>query len=136
VVENTGFGTTLSRCLRLTRGKWWSTLGLLFVMSLMLGLLLAIVGGVLSWLAYSVGSLFVSSVTPNNLGLFTVIATTVGGLFNLAIYPPLLIALAFQYFNLVERQEAIGMRNMVNQLGQAPPSVNPAASRPEDEGEY
>jgi hypothetical protein len=136
VIENTGFGTTLSRCLRLTKGKWWSTFGLTFVMSLMLGLLVVMVGGALTGLAFGLSGIFSHSDSTSSLGLFTVVSTALGGLFNLLIYPPLLIALAFQYFNLVERHEGVGLRNMVGQLGQAPAPVAAAAYRPDEEGEY
>ena len=74
--------------------------------------------------------------TSTSLGLFAVITTAIASLFNLLIYPPLLVALAFQYFNLVERHDGVGLRNMVNQLGQAPPAVHNGTYRPDDEGEY
>jgi hypothetical protein len=49
-----------------------------------------------------------------------------------------LLAMAFQYFNLVERKEGLGLRLLVNELGQ-PQAIQAAQSshyRPDDEGEY
>ncbi|WP_210518733.1 hypothetical protein [Hymenobacter terricola] len=139
VVEGTGFGATCSRCLRLTRGKWWSTFGLGFIMSLMLGIVAAVVGGVAGALALGLGSvlgLYHAGDAGATIGLFTVVTSSLGGLLYLLIYPPLLVALAFQYFNLVERQDGVGLHNLVSQLGQAPVAVQNATYRPDEEGEY
>jgi hypothetical protein len=139
VVEQTDFGTTISRCLQLVRGKWWSTFGLLVVMFFIVGIIMTIVGGVFGWLTLLLGQqagLYQSGDSNNSLGLFMVVATAIGGLLNLLIYPPILLALAFQYFNLVELHEGVGLRNMVNQLGQAPAPVQNAAYKADDEGEY
>ena len=139
VVEGTGFVTTCQRCLQLVRGKWWSTFGLIVVMSFALGLVLAVVGSVVGGLSYfaakQVGFLQTDDAS-SSLVLFTVITSALTGLLNLLIYPPLLLALAFQYFNLVERRDGVGLRNMVSQLGQAPAAVHTTDYRPDDEGEY
>lgn len=136
VVEGTGFGATGSRCLRLTRGKWWSTFGLLFVMSLVLGLLGAVLGGFLSGAVLLGSALGLYHPADSSLGLFTVMTSVLGGLLYLLIYPPLLIALAFQYFNLVERQDGVGLHNLVHQLGQTPVAATNATYHPDEEGEY
>lgn len=139
VVEGTGFMATCRRCLQLVRGKWWSTFGLIMVMSIALGLVLAVVGSVLGGLSYfaarQVGFLQDDNAS-SSLGLFTVITSALTGFFNLLIYPPLLLAIAFQYFNLVERRDGIGMRQLVDQLGQAPAPVHSTDHHPDDEGEY
>lgn len=136
VVEGTGFGATSSRCLRLTRGKWWSTFGLLFVMSMVLGLLGAVMGGFLSGAVLLGSALGLYHPADSSVGLFTVMASVFGGLLYLLIYPPLLIALAFQYFNLVERQDGVGLHNLVHQLGQTPVAATNTTYRPDEEGEY
>ena len=139
VVEGTGFVGTCRRCLQLVRGKWWSTFGLIMVVSLALGIVIAVVGGVVGGVSYfaakQVGFLQTNDAS-SSLGLFTVITSALTGLFNLLIYPPLLLAIAFQYFNLVERRDGVGLRNMVNQLGQAPAAVHNTDYRPDEEGEY
>ena len=140
LVEGTGFGDTCSRCLRLVRGQWWSTFGLMMVMTMMLGIVAAIVGSLATGLVFLVGkqlgSLQSGESAGATLGLFTVVTSALGGLLNLLIYPPLLLALAFQYFNLVERRDGVGLRQMVSQLGQAPAAVHNTDYRPDDEGEY
>lgn len=133
LVEGTGFRATVSRCRYLIQGKWWSTFGLIFVMSLLLYALLVIpslVAGALGGLtALARGSLFESPVVA-------VIFNTVGALLTLLFYLPLLLVLAFQYFNLVERREGTGLRGLVSQLGQAAPTARNASLRADEEGEY
>ncbi|MBD2768154.1 hypothetical protein IC235_09650 [Hymenobacter sp. BT664] len=137
VLEDSDFTTSISRSLQLTRGKWWSTFGLLFVMTMMLGMALGVAGGIIGSIVGGLGwVLGLYKDGSSAAGAFAVIASTLGSLFNLFIYTPLLIALAFQYFNLVERHEGVGLRNLVNQLGKAPAAVENAAYRPDEEGEY
>ncbi|MBC8083034.1 MAG: hypothetical protein H7Z21_07460 [Hymenobacter sp.] len=133
VFESQGLSTTLSRNLTLVRGKWWSTLGLTFVMSLVIGMLglvlqlpqyVAMFGKVLHW----------SWLGSDVLLLVSNILSSVG---QMVLYTPLLVALMFQYFNLVERKEGLGLRSLVDSLGNGPaPVAHNAAYRPDDEGEY
>lgn len=132
LVEGTGFGATLSRCLHLTRGKWWSTFGLLFIMVMLLYMLLIAAGSVAGLLSGGFLALLKSARSP----LFVAVTGALTTLFTLLIYPPLLIALAFQYFNLVERKEGRGLHALVDQLGQAPAGVDAQTYRPDEQGEY
>jgi hypothetical protein len=134
-LEDTDFISTISRCLSLTSGKWWSTFGLIFIMCLMVGMLFF---GVLSIFGVAMGvkGLLVASSTMPQVAVIAITAFT--QLLNLLVYPPLLLALAFQYFNLVERKEGVGLHSLIDQLGQAPTTAAPGAStyRPTEEGEY
>jgi MFS family permease len=140
MVENTNFGATLSRCRHLARGKWWSTFGLLFIMTLMLGICSGVIGGVIGGIIGGIGGalgLYQAGGTNSFLSVLAIATSTLTGLLSMFFYPPLFIAIAFQYFNLVERHDAIGLRNMVSQLGQAPATASTAAAyRPDEEGEY
>ncbi|GAB3872443.1 hypothetical protein GCM10028824_22840 [Hymenobacter segetis] len=139
VVEGTGFSDTCRRCLQLVRGKWWSTCGLIVVMTMVPGIALGIIGSMVSWLVYYLADnfgLFHATEAGSSMGLFAVITSALSGLLNLLIYPPLLLALAFQYFNLVERRDGVGLRHMVDQLGRTPVPVHSTNYRPDDEGEY
>ncbi|GAB2847397.1 hypothetical protein GCM10027044_03040 [Hymenobacter ruber] len=137
VMEGSGFGATLSRCLQLIKGKWWSTFGLLFIMLFMLGILFAVVGAMAGGLTLGMarGALGTDGANPN-FSVLLIVLTTLGGVLNLLIYPPILLAIAFQYFNLVERRDGIGLRHMVDQLGRPPVPVHNTDYRPDDEGEY
>jgi hypothetical protein len=105
---------------------------LLIVCSAVIG---AVLGGIVAGLGGALG-VFKSSDASTMAGLFAIVSSGLGSLLNLLIYPPLLIALAFQYFNLVERHDGVGLHNMVHQLGQTPVAVANAAYRPDEEGEY
>lgn len=135
LAEGTGFGATLNRCVRLTRGKWWSTFGLLVIMVLLLYVVLIGLGLGATLLSGGLGAVVHASQTSSPV--FTVLLTSFNSLLVLLLYPPLLLVLAFQYFNLVERHEGVGLRRLVNSLGQAPaPQATNAAYRPDEEGEY
>ncbi|MGI4740470.1 MAG: hypothetical protein ACRYG7_35300 [Janthinobacterium lividum] len=135
MVEGTGFFATMSRCLTLTRGKWWSTFGVIFIMIVLLYLLIIGFTIVLGLLGASMRGAFVA--IGESPGIFAVVIAAVGTLFSLLLYPPLLLVLAFQYFNLVERHDGVGLHHLVGQLGQAPLACPGSTSyHPTEEGEY
>ena len=136
LVEGRGFGANCSRCLSLIRGKWWSTFGLLLVMLMILGVVIAVLGGLLGGGMMLLGKQAGLTETSGSRELLVVTSTALGSLLNLLIYPPLLLAIAFQYFNLVERRDGTGLHQLVNQIGQAPVAVQNAALRADEEGEY
>ena len=136
LVEGQGFVANCRRCLSLIRGKWWSTFGLLLVMLMILGVVLGVLGGLLGGGMLMLGKLAGLTETSASREILVVTSTALGSLLNLFIYPPLLMAIAFQYFNLVERRDGTGLHQLVNQIGQAPAPVQNAALRPDEEGEY
>ena len=140
VVEGTGFGTTLSRCLRLTRGKWWSTFGLLAIMVLVLLVVLLVIGtfsGLLTMGLLRTGWSPAESGTGGRAVQILFIAlAAIGSVLNLLFYPPMLLAIAFQYFNLVERRDGTGLHQLVSQIGRAPAEARSAALRADEEGDY
>jgi hypothetical protein len=138
VVEHTGFFDTVGRCLHLIKGKWWSTFGLIVVMIGLLYVLMFAVSMVFSLLRVALPSTFLPTVEPGQISTIFILAMTL--FFTVVaflIYPPMLLALAFQYFNLVERREGVGLSHLIGQLGQAP-AAGPSATtyRPHEEGEY
>lgn len=133
--EGRGFGATLGRCWLLTRGKWWSTFGLIAIALLLYYVVMAGIGGVAIVLSGGLSSLVQAA--RHRSPLMSVLTACIANLSTLLLYPPLLLALAFQYFNLVERHEGTGLRLLVATLGQsAAPQVHSATYQPTDEGEY
>ncbi|MDQ2772672.1 MAG: hypothetical protein M3Y54_19475 [Bacteroidota bacterium] len=135
LVEGQDFIGNCQRCLSLVKGKWWSTCGLLLVISLVMGIVAAVVGGMVGGLSY----LLLQHIEFGGSGgrsVLTVVLTAVGGLLNLLVYLPLMLAIAFQYFNLVERRDGTGLHQLVGQIGQAPVAVANADLRADEEGEY
>lgn len=140
LVEGGDFVTTISRCLSLIKGKWWSTFGLIFMMLLLAGLLVrgaGIVVGIVGVGLSGAGLLGGLSHHAFNLPVLGAVLGVLSTLAALLIYPLLLLAVAFQYFNLVERREGVGLRSLIQQLGQpAPTAPDHATYRPDEEGEY
>ncbi len=133
--ENSDFTATISRCVDLIRGKWWSTLGLLCVMGIIIYLALASVGVVFVLVGWLKSLLSPSATLPSSL---LVLYGAIRGLFLLVLYVPIMLVLAFQYFNLVERKEGVGLRLLVDKLGdsQAAAPAESSHYQPEEEGEY
>ncbi len=138
VVEHTSFYDTIRRCMSLTAGKWWSTFGLIIGMIGLLYTLMFSFSTIANLLWLAIYSTFLPTIEPGQLTTIFVVALTL--FFTAAMFllcPPILLALAFQYFNLVERREGVGLLHLLNQLGQAP-GAGPGATtyRPHEEGEY
>ena len=106
VREEFGFFATLRRCFYLIWGKWWSTFGLIFVMGMIIGLMVIVFFIPQSFL--NVSTLLTPNSTPPN-DLLVVAANTLSSMALIMMYPLLFLALAFQYFNLVERKEGEGL---------------------------
>ncbi|UYZ59294.1 hypothetical protein [Hymenobacter latericus] len=122
VFEGADLGQTLSRCVGLIRGKWWSTFGLMFVGGLGVGILSAAVGGVIGLVLGFMG--FFSSDEFGSAG-FALIQSVQMAL-NMALYPVLFLLLMFQYFNLVERRDGVSLQWRVQEIGQMPqPGTGP-----------
>ncbi|TGE16268.1 hypothetical protein [Hymenobacter elongatus] len=129
LLEGTGFTTTVRRCLHLIKGKWWSTFGLMIVMSLIIWAMLIPAGMLMT----AVG---MNAESPEALTLPLVLLTIFGGLLRLVMTPLFLVVLAFQYFNLVERKEGRGLHQLVDRIGQAPVAAANQQYRADEEGEY
>ncbi|MDO7885459.1 hypothetical protein [Hymenobacter cheonanensis] len=137
VVEGTGFFGTIGRCLRLTKGKWWSTFGVIFIMIVLLYALLFGLNTVLGMLIAGLHGAFTPTTPGQASDIFAIVMAVFLTVAFFLLYPPLLLVLAFQYFNLVERHEAVGLLHLVGQLGQAPlASPDGSTYRPQEEGEY
>ena len=111
--ENLDLGDTFRRCFYLIKDKWWSTFGLLFVM----GIVSSIIG-----YAFQIPTLILTVMSSlqvklaNTEVLMTisgVIGTVGGGLVRSLV----LIAIVFQYYNLVERREGSGILDAIDNIG-------------------
>ncbi len=133
--ENSDFLATVSRCIDLVKGKWWSTFGLLAIMVLLLYLAIASIGAVLVMAGGAKAILTTTSTLPSSV---LVVFNALKGLFSVIFYVPIMLVLAFQYFNLVERKEGLGLRLLVDKLGntQAVAEAQSSHYQPDEEGEY
>lgn len=125
--EGTDFGQTWNRCFKLIRDKWWSTFGLLLIMviiSFILGLIFNIPSGV-------VGFLVAGKLLPNASTFWLVLTTIISSVGGTLLRSLICVALAFQYTNLVERQEGRGLLSAIDSIG-----TTPTKPRLNDEGDY
>lgn len=113
VREETGFIETIERCFYLIKGNWWATLGLLMVA----GLIQSMIG----WLAAApLGALMVLQslqVVSSGEGLLLVLSNTVATLLTNLTYCISVLAAGFQYFNLVEQKDGVGLLEQVDLIG-------------------
>ncbi|HEX5168045.1 MAG TPA: hypothetical protein VFW11_02645 [Cyclobacteriaceae bacterium] len=127
IFEQKSVGDAFGRCFYLIKDKWWSTFGLLFVAGLLqgaMGFIFNIPEVILSVIftinrtssdflsdppLWQKGALIISScIKAIGTGLLACIS---------------FIAIAFQYFNLVERREASGLMNQIEGFGSTPTST-------------
>jgi len=127
VFEDADFGVTWSRCFQLIRDKWWSTFGLIIIMAIIVSianLVFAIPAGV-------VNLLVTMKLVPDMPSFVTVLTNTISTIGGSLLSSLLSIAVSFQYFNLVERQQGTGLFSAIDSIGQSP-----AKPTTQDEGEY
>ncbi len=125
--EGTDFGQTWNRCFKLIRDKWWSTFGLLIIVAIIsaiLGLIFNIPAGVVGFLA-------AAKMLPTASTFWLVITTIISSVGGTMLRAMICVAIAFQYTNLVERQEGRGLISAIDSIG-----TTPTKPRPDDEGEY
>lgn len=117
VVERTGVLEAFSRSMELIRGHWWFTFGLILVIAIIqipLVLLLYVPQFVVSFMAGFHAAEAAAEQSYFVPYLLTTIVTTVGYYFVQAIPA---VAVAFHYFNLVERKEAVGLMERIDDVG-------------------
>ena len=133
LIEDVSIGTALRRSFYLVQGKWWSTFGLLMVSSMIQSFITYIFAIPMYGIIFA-QALKVPGLTSPVISIITTSFYTIGLTFTYAIP---LFAIMFQYFNLVERKEGTGLRQLVDSLGQtAAPEVSGTYYRPDEEGEY
>jgi hypothetical protein len=120
--EKVSFGDAFSRCFKLVSGNYLSTLLLLFVVVILQFMLGSIIGipamliiGVDTFFAASgEGLLEDQSLLERLLYIIAQIINTVGNQLLSAIT---LVAIAFQYGNLIEKKEATGLMQDIDAIG-------------------
>jgi hypothetical protein len=133
--ENVGFFTAMSRSFFLIYGKWWSTFGLLFV-TWLVAYILSVAFLIPVAVIREVGDLHstdLSSFDAAPSAQSTMIIRIFYSLYFLVgfIFQTLpMIAITFQYFNLVERKEAKGLMERIESFGEEP------AAAPEQHDEH
>lgn len=132
--EKKNFFSAIIRSNRLVRGKWWSTFGLLVILSLIVSTVSYVF--IAPWYFITIvdtlhnTSTGVVKETSTSWDVLTILFFTLYYLaqFMLASLPN--IGIAFQYFNLVELKESKGLMDQIKTLGNNPEETT---SRPEEQ---
>jgi hypothetical protein len=113
VVENGGLNYAMTRSFRLVKDNYWMTLGVLFVMliivvacSMVLELPISI---------FTIGSLFA---TGHKLSFTGTMLTVIAGHICIVFYMLIYIAITLNYYSLVEKKEGTGLMERIDSLGQ------------------
>ena len=120
--ERISFGEAFRRCFKLVSDNYLSTLGLIIVVTILISIISMIVILPLT-LALGLPAFFSISETPDLAdadGVFKALfiaVQVVSSLISYLLYAILLIAVAFQYANLVEKKEAAGLLESVETIG-------------------
>ena len=133
-MEDEGVIAALRRSFYLVKGKWWSTLGLYMVISFITGIINYVFLIPVYGLMVTRMMLKLPGSDSELLSVAAMSIYALGWIFTASLP---LIAMLFQYFNLVERKEGVGLRLLVGTLGQnAAPQVSNATYQADEEGEY
>lgn len=119
--EKIGFVEAVHRSFLLIKGKWWSTFALLFVAGLVQSMLASVF--FIPWYINSFITMLHAldgqvAQQPSLISqLINNVFIVLYFLASFLLYAIPLIALAFQYFNLVELKESRGLMNRIEQMG-------------------
>ncbi|MBK9099954.1 MAG: hypothetical protein IPM14_18030 [bacterium] len=113
--EEIGFFDAVSRCIKLIKDNWWFTFGFILV--------IGIIQGFLTYALYipTYIMMFVtafSGVDSESSGLNRIlyIITSIISSLGVILYSISTVAIAFHYYNLVERKEAPGLLEQIDQI--------------------
>jgi len=131
-------GAIIRRCFFLVKEKWWSTFGLLFIMSLIIFAITTIIQ--LPLMITKLSDLF-SSVADGGQSmeafykqsLFEMIYSGITQFAGFLLYVLLILSITFQYFNLVERKESSGLMEQIESIGSTTEESKSVADADKDE---
>ncbi|GAB3204599.1 hypothetical protein ABID22_002510 [Pontibacter aydingkolensis] len=111
--EELGVIESVERCFYLIKHNWWATFGFLLIVAFiqgMIGWLAALPAGIITMLR-------MLEVPGVDSDVLLVAANTISSVFNIYISCITMVAIAFQYFHLVEQKDGIGWMEQVNLIG-------------------
>lgn len=131
--EKKGFFEAVGRSFMLVRGKWWSTFGLLVVLSI-IGAIISYVFAIPYYALTLVNALHSTSTETfeapsSSTNILSIVFFSLYYMVQVLLSTLPNLGIAFQYFNLVERKEAPGLMSHIENLG----SEGPATSSHEEQ---
>ena len=126
VREELDFIPTVERCFYLIKGNWWATFGFLF----MVGLIQSVIGWLPALPAMLIPTLRMFEVPGAESDVLLVFLNALAGVLTVFVYAISAVAIGFQYYNLVEKQDGIGYMEQADRIGRQ--QINSSAN----EGQY
>jgi hypothetical protein len=111
--ENRDLGDTFRRCFYLIQDKWWSTFGLIIIVG--------IISGIIGYI-FQIPSMILMFTSFLQIGdgdneIWTTVSGVIATVGSVLVRSLVLVAVAFQYYNLVERREGSGIINAIDNIG-------------------
>lgn len=116
--ERLGFTDSVKRSFELINGKWWSTFGLMIVMGFIVGVIAMILYVPATFISLMLGLHEASSDDPSKFTAALSMLMTIISMVSYLLYSILLLAINFQYYNLVEQKDGLGMMEEIESIGQ------------------
>lgn len=113
--EKLGFFDAIARCMKLIKDNWWFTFGVIFVVGLIQGFLMYALYIPTYILMFATAFTGVDSET-SGMNRILYILTSILISFGALLYTVSTLAIAFHYYNLVERKEAPGLLEKIDQI--------------------
>ncbi|MFT2008663.1 hypothetical protein ACMA1I_08310 [Pontibacter sp. 13R65] len=113
VREETGFVETTERCFALVKRNWWATFGFI----LTAGFIQAVFGWLASIPVGMVAFLRGLQVPGMESELLLVVASVISSVLTIYVYVISIVAVGFQYYNLVEKKDGIGYLEQAELIG-------------------
>lgn len=118
VIENVSYGKALSRVAQLVKGReWFSTAGLAFIMFILYYFIQLLFSIPFQIINFATVLHDVEQGAVPEFGIFTVLTYVVSVLGSFFTIPIFWVAMAFQYFNLVEKRELVGLISQIDKIG-------------------
>jgi hypothetical protein len=111
--ENINFQTAMSRCFYLIKDKWWSTFGLIVIMAI----IQSIVGIVFQAPLFVVTILKTLKLYETNSEILITVSGIIGTLGQTLVSCLINLAVVFQYYNLVEKKDGVGILSAIDNIG-------------------
>jgi hypothetical protein len=113
--EKSSATDAMNRSHNLVRGKWWSTFGLVMIMSIIAGII-----SIVFQFPVLLATIFTTLGVGNGIAaspIVLIIASIISIVGSNFVNGLVWIAVGFQYYNLVERRDGSGLRSEIESLG-------------------
>ena len=121
IIEQKSIGESFSRCFTLISGKWWSTFGLVVITSIIVAVMSQIfaIPQYIFTFVQAAHDVAEDGSLPLWQELGLIISSVIATFGSSLLQTITLVAVGFQYYNLVERKEAAGLMAKLDSFGQS-----------------